>query len=197
MIVQQFDELRTLMVAHGRDFATAPVDASSVPEVTSALGLPEAFPELYRDTGPVAYGSVPWVAEPLHIYSFDELVTRQDGYRWFGGSRTPEPEWRPEWIVVADASADPFMADISQENLPVLFARHGAGTWMPVEVASSMPAFLDAVIAYERVLLERFAGEPFDADSEYVPGFLEAVGERLGQVLDPAQAAALLNALVE
>jgi hypothetical protein len=60
-----------------------------------------------------------------------------------------------EWVVVASVFGDPFFLDTSADEGRVLFARHGAGGWSPVEFASSMQSFIGGLVEFERGTVRR------------------------------------------
>jgi hypothetical protein len=83
---------------------------------------------------------------------------------------------------------DPFFVDTTREPCPVLFARHGAGTWSPIEIASPVESFVTALVEFERVLLVDFGKEVFDDDG-LIPEFVQSVEQRVGTVLTTDQTA--------
>lgn len=85
--------------------------------------------------------------EEMLIFSFAELPEAQVGYCWVGVDRTPSHSWPATWIVVASVFGDPFFVDTSRGGCPLLLARHGAGSWSPGAVASSMESFIVAAVA--------------------------------------------------
>jgi hypothetical protein len=184
-----FERLKSVVVSHGHTFETGPVDRGVLERVSSELSLPPGFVSLYVDHGPVPRSSIPWVVEDLLVVSFEELPEAQDGYGRAGDGRTPSPSWQTGWVVVASVFGDPFFIDTSRDGCPVLFARHGAGIWSPVEVASSMEAFINSLVGFEIVLLDGFDLEVWD-DNGLLPQFVGQIEQELAGILTSEQAAA-------
>lgn len=44
---------------------------------------------------------VPWVVDDLLLFAFSELPAAQDGYRWTGPEKTPDPLWPDAFVVIA------------------------------------------------------------------------------------------------
>jgi hypothetical protein len=183
-----FERLRSVVVTHGHPFEIGPVDDATLRQVAGELALPTEFASLYAVHGPVPSSNIPWVVEDAFVFAYDELVSAQAGYRWIGDGPTRSPEWPEAWVVVAAASGDPFLVDVTKEGCPVSFARHGAGSWTPIEVASSMVTFLEALARFEEILLGDFDLDVFDDDG-LLPQFVQAVERELGGVLSSDQAA--------
>lgn len=55
-----------------------------------------------------------------------------------------EGAWQPDWLVIGTDHflGDPYFVDLSQPDMPVFTAVHGAGKWDPQPVADSLRAFL-------------------------------------------------------
>lgn len=70
------------------------------------------------------------------IPPLSQLWERQAGFRWNAVTLERSRDWRDEWLLVADAEADPFILDVPSGR--VLFARHGAGGWFPEPFAPDL-----------------------------------------------------------
>jgi hypothetical protein len=191
---QVFERLQALLVANGDAFQTVAADALTLAAVRAELALPPGLLALYAASGPAEDSSIPWVVDDVVIFSASELVEAQAGYAWHGVTREPSPVWSADWVVVASCSGDPFFVQTTREPCPVLFARHGAGTWSPIQIASSMESFVAALVEFERVLLADFASEVFNDDG-LIPAFVEEVERRVGSVLTPEQTARFVEIL--
>lgn len=191
-----FERLAATVTAHGHPFDTADTAPRVWKAAAAELELSPEFTALYTP-GPAARTTIPWIVEDLMVFSLGELAGAQAGYRWGGpqGVETRQEDWPANWVVIASASADPFIADTSKAGCPVLFARHGDGAWSPVEVASSMQDFLECLAVFEEVLLGRFDQEIWDGDDGLLRDFLEAVEQGLASVLTGPQAAAFVALL--
>lgn len=184
-----FERLKAVAASHGHTFDTGPVDRLILDRVSQELALPSGFSTLYAAHSPVRRSSIPWVIEDLLIFSFEELPEAQAGYRWTGADRTPSPSWTATWVVVASLFGDPFFVDTSRQGCPVLFARHGAGSWSSYEVASSMELFIESLVVFETVLLDDFDSDVWE-DEGLLTAFVDEVERKLADVLTPVQASA-------
>ena len=188
------EELQSLVRSHGFEFETHPVEEPILRSISDELALPQSFSSLYTDHGPTENTTIPWVVEEISIFSFGELPAAQDGYRWIGPGRTPSPSWPGNWVVVASVFDDPFFIDTSIDACPVFFARHGAGTWDPTEIASSMQSFIQGLACFESVLLDGFDLDVWDGDG-LRPDFVGEVKRRLADMLTAEQASAFVALL--
>ena len=192
-----FAGLATTVTAHGYSCATARADIDEHLAVATELQLPAELAALYAQ-GPAAGTSIPWAGEDLQVFSFEELPDTQAGYRWRGPreAQTRDAGWSSNWVVIAAAGGDPFIVDTSKAQCPVLFARHGAGAWSPVEIASTLQDFIERLVVFEGVLLGRSPEDIWDDDDGLRREFLDAIEREVGSVLSRPQAVAF-RALLE
>lgn len=127
------------------DANTAVAGDEVVSNTMKVIELSDVLSEWYRRAGPSEF-EIPWSADWLTLYSVDELLECQVGYRWeneVNGKRFPE--WKDSWLVIGDCSSDPIIAALDSENTPIYLARHGQGAWEPKLVAPSLGSFLSVV----------------------------------------------------
>ncbi|MES2707524.1 MAG: hypothetical protein V4726_13080 [Verrucomicrobiota bacterium] len=86
--------------------------------------LPGQLAAFYQDVGPDDI-SIDTGANPVFLPSLSNLWERQAGYRWNALTGQPIANWNPEWIVVADEGADPYVFYRGS----ILSASHGSGVW--------------------------------------------------------------------
>ena len=132
-------------VEKSSDASLAVADDEIVRNTMKVIELSSALCQWYRQAGPSEF-EIPWSADWLRLYSVDELLECQVGYRWenrVNGKRFQE--WKDSWLVIGDCGGDPFIAALDSENTPVYFARHGQGIWKPSLVAPSLGSFLSVV----------------------------------------------------
>ena len=100
--------------------------------------LPGVVAEFYENVGP--WGRVVHAGHGPNGLCLDasmlvdipplrNLWHRQSGFRWNGNTLERSRDWKADWLLVADADADPFILDMPSGR--ILFARHGAGGWYP------------------------------------------------------------------
>jgi hypothetical protein len=81
------------------------------------------------------------------ICSVDDLDDQQVGYSVTAHGQLLIDEhggWRERWLVIGseELTGDPVFVDLGDYELPVLTAMHGAGTWEPRKLATSLASFL-------------------------------------------------------
>lgn len=113
-----YSEIKNALLAHGE------CRPQTEEEWKGKIPLPEDIKKFYREIGPVDI-SIDTGANPIFIPSLANLWERQAGYRWNGLSGEEIEDWDPEWIVVADEGADPYVFYQGK----ILFGFHGDGSW--------------------------------------------------------------------
>lgn len=84
----------------------------------------------------------------LHLYGASELIKRQEGYSFNPVTNFKIDEWPTNFVVVADAGADPYCIDIHQINendAPIYTSIHGSGDWEFELYADSFLTFLKEI----------------------------------------------------
>ena len=145
-----------LLSRHGN---CTPQDAT---DWTGTIPLPEPITAFYRDVGPlnievVGYGN------PSFIPSLATLWDHQAGYRWDGVSGAPIEDWNPDWFVVADEGADPYIFDATTGR--ILFAQHGYGEWDAGEIYPDLNTMAACIAALGTVILD---SDEFTDDDEMI-----------------------------
>lgn len=104
------------------------------------------------------------------------------------------PAWQDNWLVIADANADPFILDTQTGK--ILFAMHGTGSWDPYELAPDLPTLVAALAAIGTVFED--AGEDLrNEDWELKPQHRAAAIDRVTAILGTVQDAELLFEALE
>ncbi len=116
---------RKLLSQHG---VCMPQDSS---DWSGPFELPTVLTDFYDDVGPCNIDVVGYGNSTI-IPSLERLWSYQAGYRWNGLSQDPADDWPPNWLVVADEGADPYIFDM--ESGRILFAEHGTGSWDAGEI---------------------------------------------------------------
>jgi len=84
-------------------------------------------------------------AEGINLYGAHELMKAQHGYSWNPVEQAVIADWPANYVVIADAGADPFCLDLAQtdgHDAPVLYAMHGAGRWDFEPYCASFAGFI-------------------------------------------------------
>jgi hypothetical protein len=124
-----------------------PASEADIAAISRQWTLPSLYLEFLRRFSPlrVTLLSDEFWNGGLSLYGASELLERQKGYAWNPDPLHPLDGWRPEYVVVADHGADPFVFDLGHtdgNDAPILTAEHGAGTWDFEEFSPSFEAFL-------------------------------------------------------
>jgi hypothetical protein len=107
----------------------------------------------------------------LELFALEELGEGQTGY-----SKSPEGRslcddgpgsWKPEWLVIGHDTlvGDPIILDTASSTLRVTTAMHGEGSWDPYPIASSLPAFANAL----RIIRQYSEGREYPVALEQNP----------------------------
>lgn len=114
------------------------------------------------------------------LCSPENLVYRQQGFRWVGTDLKENPEWNPFWLVVADINDDPVVVVTDKEGSPVM-ASYESGALFPI--ANSFSDFLDYLSITLELVQKKYNGEIIDDDScELLEGFIEDLKEVLSKI---------------
>jgi hypothetical protein len=84
----------------------------------------------------------------LHLYGASDLIKRQEGYSFNPVTNKTIDEWPENFVVVADAGADPYCIDINQikeNDAPIYTSIHGNGEWKFELYADSFLTFLKEI----------------------------------------------------
>lgn len=145
----------------------------------------------YQTAAPTPrYALIPWTVEDLRLYSPYSLIENQIGYRWLcdphqdelirrwqaelaigDASAFPDMDlaetgtWDPNWLVIGDASADPFIAHADQPGTPISHAIHGQGSWSPKIISPDLATFLRIVATWIDVCIGKYKWQLRNEDS--------------------------------
>ena len=132
------------------------------------------------------------VAGPLDTPGRD-LTHYQSCYRRHGhdGHRLDE------WVVIADHSADPFIADSATAGTRVGIAIHGAGSWKPYWVAPTPADFVTLLTCFTEAYVVERANRSDDEDDYEIwpPAYHERLAALLRDHAPGVDAAAFLDYL--
>ena len=168
--------VRELLAAHGRLEPQEPSDW------TGEVPLPEPIAAFYRDVGPVDV-TIEGYGNPYHLPRLAGLWDYQAGYRWNSLTGEASADWNPDWLVVADEGADPFIFAAAEGV--VLYAVHGVGAWDPVELYPSLNTMAACLATLGSVVVA--AGDGFtDDDCDVRPEHRATAVRRLTELLGDA-----------
>ncbi|NHB07380.1 hypothetical protein GWK53_12750 [Burkholderia cepacia] len=134
--------------------------------------------------------SIPWTADDLLLYGNQaSLALGQTGYRVDASGRRLSG-WHDDWIVLGQMGGDPVIVVPGGD---VLFDRHGAGSWGPSRVASSLAHFAHTLCIWCELYVGRYSRDIFDDTYEIRPAFLAEVRARIGEALPDVEAAVFME----
>ncbi|OOG19355.1 hypothetical protein BWD42_05320 [Sphingobacterium sp. CZ-UAM] len=84
----------------------------------------------------------------LHLYGASELITRQEGYSFNPVTNKSIADWPKNFVVIADAGADPYCIDINEiteNDAPIYTSIHGSGEWEFELYADNFLTFLKEI----------------------------------------------------
>lgn len=118
------------------------------------------------------------MALPWNYPIIDKFNDFQAGYRFNANTLEnltgQNGEFHENWFVIcSNYFDDPFFIDISEteNDFPVYYAQHGAGSWTPIKISESIDEFANQLNAIKKLedikeqLLENLKNE-FDLENE-------------------------------
>lgn len=161
----------------------------------------------YRLAAPVVV-DIPWIVEYLRLYNPLTLIEYQIGYRWLynpyhyevirqwqdeltSGDAGEFPnldlaetnKWHPTWLVIADASTDPFIAHTDQPGTPISYATHGLGSWSPKLISPNLTSYFRILTAWIDVAIGKYDLEIVNEELETLPEVLEDLDTAFSDIL--------------
>ncbi|MDV9194219.1 SMI1/KNR4 family protein [Streptomyces sp. Wh19] len=141
--------------------------AADLQTVARNLPLPAELLSLYGTYGPLGTVDVPAPLGSMTLTPARDLVSYQSGYRRHSNQGHRLNEWPDEWVVIADHSGDPFIADTAVPGTRVGIAVHGTGSWRPFWVAPTPADFVMLLACFtESYVVEYLNGPGGDEDDE-------------------------------
>jgi len=115
------------------------------------MALLDRVKEFLSTTSNVSIGQ-----NEIKFLSPDRLEAGQTGYsvdKQKNSLVTGKPgAWRKEWMVIGtDALEDPIIVDLRSEDMEVMTAEHGEGSWEPYVIADSLENFKQIVASLQKI----------------------------------------------
>ncbi len=125
--------------------------AADMAGIAQRWALPEQYRRFLACHSPLrVLIDSPRYFQGLSLYGAAGLVEAQYGYAWDAVSGAAIAGWPEQYLVIADAGADPYCLDlgaIAGGDAPVYTAEHGMGTWRFERHADSFIDFLNEIAA--------------------------------------------------
>jgi hypothetical protein len=124
-------------------------DETDILDIEKKWKLPENYLLFLKNYSPLnVYIDSKKYFQGLRLYGASELLKRQGGYSFNPIINQTIDEWPKNFVVIADAGADPYCIDINQlkdNDAPVYTSIHGTGNWEFELYADSFLNFLKEI----------------------------------------------------
>lgn len=123
----------------------------------------------------------------FEIFEFPDLggvMKFQEGYRINGVTKERETSWPENWVVFGCSNSDPLI--YNTDDGTVMFGRHGAGTWKPVTLFSSIAEMSACLVALSDVVLDA-DDHLYDADFNIKPRYVDAMKRAVSELMGDEQ----------
>ena len=124
-------------------------DETDILNITKKWKLPEIYLLFLKNYSPIkVFIDNKKYFQGLHLYGASELIKRQEGYSFNPVTNKTIDEWPTNFVVIADAGADPYCIDINQikeNDAPIYTSMHGSGKWEFELYADSFLTFLKEI----------------------------------------------------
>ncbi|WP_426073669.1 SMI1/KNR4 family protein [Janthinobacterium sp. DSP2-3-3] len=111
--------------------------------------LPEHYRRFLACHSPLrVFIDSPQYFQGLSLYGAAELAKAQHGYAWNPVNGATIAGWPEQYLVIADAGADPYcldLGDVTDGDAPVYHAEHGMGAWRFERHADGFIDFLNEI----------------------------------------------------
>jgi|SRR5690554_1412722 len=124
-------------------------DETDIVNIREKWKLPENYLLFLKNYSPIqVFIDNKKYFQGLHLYGASELIKRQEGYSFNPLTNKSIDEWPMNFVVIADAGADPYCIDINQikeNDAPIYTSMHGNGEWEFELYADSFLTFLKEI----------------------------------------------------
>lgn len=148
------------------------------------MELPEKIKNFIQEKTEMTNMTLPW-----NYPSIDTFDDFQAGYRFDANTLEnltgQKGEFNEKWFVICtNYFQDPFFIDTSEteNDFPVYYAQHGAGTWTPIKISENITEFTDQLKEIKALeddrdlLLDKLKNE-FDLENELWEEVYESILE--------------------
>ncbi|KPC77226.1 hypothetical protein ADL26_02895 [Thermoactinomyces vulgaris] len=161
-------------------FAVGPTDEHVMKEIQRSLDPGEKLLKWYKDYAP-RMGELDFGGNPIQLYEPEEMIEVQVNFSHDLASMQSNPEWRNDWIVIADKGLDPFILDKKEGNL--YHAWHGQVSINLREIAPSLDGFIETLTVLCEVCYLKYEGQFLNDEWEFDKKILREIENRLRAIL--------------
>lgn len=185
---------------HGVEAIFGPASLGSIREVQEWLPLSPELIEWYRIAAPQRV-RIEWWPEDLGLYSLpDKILKFQEAFRWWPWGVGPQPTvqegWNPNWVIIGDASDDPFFVHVDRPGSPVSYIWHDMD-WIPTPITPDLTSFIHFLRVWIDVFYGQFGKQITDNDCVVLPAFREALRINLREILPESYINNIIRELVQ
>lgn len=123
-------------------------DENKIAEIEKKWILPENYLLFLKNFSPlnVFIDDDEKFFQGLFLYGADDLIKNQNGYSFNPVTGEIIKDWPSNYVVIADAGADPYCIDITNNDAPVYTSFHGVGKWEFEKYTDSFIDFLKEIV---------------------------------------------------
>lgn len=125
-------------------------DESKIETIEQKWKLPENYLLFLKNYSPInVFIDDEKFFQGLNLYGAEDLIKSQNGYSFNSMTSEVLTDWPSNYIVIADAGADPYCIDISNitnNDAPVYTSMHGNGKWEFEKYSDSFVDFLKDIV---------------------------------------------------
>jgi hypothetical protein len=125
-------------------------DENKIAEIEKKWKLPENYLLFLKNYSPIrVYIDDEKFYQGLNLYGADDLIKSQNGYSFNPITTEILEDWPSNYIVIADAGADPYCIDITNitnNDAPIYTSMHGNGKWEFEKYSDSFIDFLKDIV---------------------------------------------------
>jgi hypothetical protein len=125
-------------------------DEQKIIEIEKKWTLPQNYLQFLKNFSPInTFIDKEKFFQGLSLYGADDLINRQEGYSFNAVTAEIISDWPSNYIVIADAGADPYCIDIGNiknNDAPIYTSFHGAGEWEFEKYTDSFIEFLTDIV---------------------------------------------------
>ncbi|MGB4811767.1 MAG: hypothetical protein WBP13_04710 [Methylophilaceae bacterium] len=147
------------------------LQAQPATDWTGDMPLPQVLADFYANIGPMGetyHANIGPVGltfnvggNPVCVPPLAKLWKLQAGYRWHGLTGERLADWQDHWLVIAEQGGDPFILDTLSNE--ILFAFHGANSWIPQLIAPNLATAIGAIATVANTL-DALGDDAYDDD---------------------------------
>ncbi|MBN2910320.1 SMI1/KNR4 family protein [Polycladomyces sp. WAk] len=161
-------------------FTVGPTDEHVINEIKRSLHLSEKLLSWYRKCAP-RIEELDFGGNPIHLYEPEELVDLQINFSHDLYCMKKNPDWKEDWIVIADKGLDPFIFD--QKTEKIYHALHGQGHIRLREIAPCLEDFIETLSILTEICYLKYHGQFLNDGWEFDKKILQEIEGKLSTFL--------------